>query len=173
MADVVIREARSDDAEGMVSYMQLLAAELNNNILYEAGEFSYTVEEERSVIESTVASDNSVFVVADAGGEIVGIANIAGGRRRAARHSGLIGISLHPAYRDQGIGTRMMRYLISWARESGIITRLELHVFVHNSRAIHVYESLGFVLEGINRNAFIKDGRYVDSMVMALLLGET
>jgi RimJ/RimL family protein N-acetyltransferase len=173
MVDVVIREARPDDAEGMVSYMKLLSDEPDNYIGFEAGEFNVTVEEERDLLESTATSDNSVFIVAEADGEVVGIGNITGGRRRGARHNGTIGVSLHPDYRDQGLGTRMMRYIISWARDTGVITRLELEVFTHNVRAIHVYEKLGFALEGIRRNAFIKEGRYVDSMMMALLLGET
>ncbi|HKP54614.1 MAG TPA: GNAT family protein [Chloroflexia bacterium] len=171
--NVVIREARPDDAEGMITYMQIISSEPNNYILWESGEFSVTVENERKMLESAAASDNSIFVVADAGGQIVGIANCAGGTRRATRHSALIGISLHPDYRDQGIGTRMMRYIISWARETGIIRRLDLHVFTYNARAIHLYEKLGFVLEGIRRKAYLKDGKYVDSMAMALLLDET
>ena len=173
MDEVIIREAKPGDAEGMVAYMQVLSAEPHNNILFGPGEFSITAEEERNFLESTAASDNSTFIVADAGGKIVGIANVAGGRRRAARHNGGIGISLHSDYRDQGIGTRMMRYLIEWARGTGVITRLELEVFTHNVRAIHVYENVGFILEGIRRNAFVKDGKYVDSMVMAMLLDET
>lgn len=171
--DVVIREARPEDAEEIIAYMQMLSAEPNNNILYEAGEFNVTVEEERELLASAPASVNSVFIVADAGGKIVGLANIAGGRRRAARYSGTIGITLHPDYRNQGIGTRMMQYLIEWARQTGRLTRLELHVFTYNTRAIHVYERVGFATEGIRRRAFIKDGEYVDSMIMALLIRET
>ncbi len=170
MSDVIIREARAEDAKKVIAYMQLVSAEPNNNILYEEGEFNFTVEEEQRILRDVAASENSVFVVADADGEVVGIANIAGGRRRAARCSGTIGITLHPDYRDQGIGTRLMQYLIDWARATGIITRLELHVFTRNERAIHLYEKMGFVSEGVQRKAFIKDGEYVDSMVMGLLL---
>ncbi len=171
--DVVIREARPEDAEGMVAYMQMISSEPNNNLVWEPGEFNITVENERKMLEGVTASDNSIYIIADAGGRIVGAANCAGGTRWAVRHSGLIGISLHPDYRDQGIGTQMMRYIIAWAKETGIITRLELSVYVHNIRAIHVYEKVGFVLEGIRRNAYIKEGKYRDSMMMALLLDVT
>lgn len=123
-------------------------------------------------MQDVAASDNSTFVVVDAGGEVVGIANVAGGRRRAARSSGTIGITLHPEYRDRGIGTRLMQHLIDWAKGTGVITRLELHVFTRNTRAIHLYEKMGFVPEGVQRKAFFKDGEYQDSMVMGLLLEE-
>ena len=172
MEDVVIREARLDDAQGMVEYMQLLSNEPNNNIGFEAGEFSVTAEEERKMLESVATSDNSIFIVAEAGGQLVGIGNCTGGRRRGNHHSATIGISLHPDFRGRGLGTRMMRYIITWARETGTITRLDLEVFANNAPAIHLYESLGFSLEGIRRNAFIKEGKYRDNMMMALLLNE-
>ena len=168
--NVVIREATPADAEGMIAYMQIISAEPDNQILWGPGEFTITPDEEREVLSSVAASDNSVFIVAEDSGRIIGVANVAGGRRKAARHNGGIGITLHPEYREMGLGTRMMQWLIDWAKGTDILTRLELEVFSGNARAIHVYEKVGFVKEGVRRNAFIKEGRYVDSVLMALLL---
>jgi RimJ/RimL family protein N-acetyltransferase len=154
----------------MIAYLQLISAESDNQILWGPGEFTVTPDEEREMLKSVAASDNSVFIVAEDAGRIVGVANVTGGRPRAARHSGGIGITLHPDYREMGLGTRMMQWLIDWAKGTGVLTRLWLEVFAHNARAIHVYEKVGFVKEGARRNAFIKEGRYVDSVMMALLL---
>lgn len=44
--------------------------------------------------------------------------------------------------------------MIEWARGTGIIRRMELEVFTHNERAIHVYEKLGFLVEGTKEQAF-------------------
>ncbi len=46
---------------------------------------------------------------------------------------------------------------------------LELEVFADNARAQHVYEKLGFVQQGIRREVFLKDRRFVDSIMMSLL----
>ena len=170
ISDVLIREARPEDADGMIAYLQLACAEPNNQVVRGPGEFDYTVEEEQEIIRMAAASGNSIFIVADANGRIVGVANISGGRFQANRHNGSLGISLHPDYRDRGLGTRMMQYLIDWARANPLLTRVELEVFARNARAMRVYEKAGFTQEGIRRNAFIKDGEYVDSVVMGLLL---
>ena len=50
------------------------------------------------------------------------------------------------------------------------IKRLELAVYTHNERAIHVYETLGFVREGRRKNVVRKNGRYLDDLIMALML---
>jgi RimJ/RimL family protein N-acetyltransferase len=170
LGNITIRPATPDDAEGMIAHVQLLSAEPDNQIVLGPGEFAMTVEEERNIIASHAASGNSIFIVADDAGRVVGIASIFGRRRNAERHNGTLGISLHPDYRDRGLGTRMMLWLIEWARGTGVLTRLELEVFARNARAIHVYERVGFVREGIRCNAFLKDGRYIDSIIMGLIL---
>ena len=40
----------------------------------------------------------------------------------------------------------------------------------HNDAAIHIYEKLGFEVEGRRRKAFKRDGEYIDSLTMALFL---
>jgi RimJ/RimL family protein N-acetyltransferase len=42
-------------------------------------------------------------------------------------------------------------------------------VFAFNFRAIHVYEKLGFVREGLRREVLFMDGVYHDAVVMGLL----
>ena len=73
-------------------------------------------------------------------------------------------------WREQGIGRQLMSHGIHWARSTGIITRIELHVFARNDRAIRLYQALGFVEEGRRREAVIRDGEYLDDLVMGLLL---
>ena len=40
----------------------------------------------------------------------------------------------------------------------------------HNHRAIARYQKMGFVIEGLHRDALLVDGRYVDEFTMAKLL---
>ena len=48
-----------------------------------------------------------------------------------------------------------------------MLKRVELSVFTDNERAVRLYESLGFVVEGTERFAAIRDGRYADEYLMA------
>ena len=47
--------------------------------------------------------------------------------------------------------------------------RLELEVYAFNDRARHVYESLGFVEEGVRRDALWQDGAFHDAILMSVL----
>jgi RimJ/RimL family protein N-acetyltransferase len=50
--------------------------------------------------------------------------------------------------------------------------RVELDVYDFNTRARHIYEKLGFVLEGTKREALRFDDGWVDCHVMGLLARE-
>lgn len=49
------------------------------------------------------------------------------------------------------------------------VHRIELQVYDFNPRARHVYENLGFVLEGTRRDALRWDGQWIDCHLMGLL----
>jgi RimJ/RimL family protein N-acetyltransferase len=167
---VDIRETVAADAAELVAFRQVITNEPDNNIVWEPGEFNRSVEDEARLIEEVSASDNSIMLVAEAEGRIVGMIGCHGSKRRAHRHSAGLGITLLREYRGRGIGTLMMERVIEWAKESGVITRIELEVYPHNRVAIHLYEKCGFVREGVRRNAYIKSGQYRDAVIMALLL---
>jgi RimJ/RimL family protein N-acetyltransferase len=73
---------------------------------------------------------------------------------------------------DSGYGTDAMRVLCRFGFEYMNLHRIELDVFAANERAQHVYEKVGFQVEGRKRQAFFKHGRYQDVIVMGLLEGE-
>ncbi|MBE2271835.1 MAG: GNAT family N-acetyltransferase, partial [Anaerolinea sp.] len=80
-----------------------------------------------------------------------------------------IGISLAQNWRNRGIGTAMMQFVIDWCRANPVVHRLELTVFSNNPRAQHVYEKVGFQHEGIRKEAYFKHGEYLDGILMAML----
>lgn len=71
--------------------------------------------------------------------------------------------------RDRGLGTEATRLVVGYAFEEIGVHRVELEVFAFNERARHVYEKVGFVLEGTRRDALCFDGQWVDSHIMAIL----
>src|SRR5207253_2138070 len=125
---VTIREGRPEDAERTIAYLQELAAEPDIDLPVAPGEFNISVEEEVKFIEEHRDADNSILLVVEADGRIVGVLNCKGGNRKANRHATLLGISLHKDWRDQGIGYELMERAVEWARGTGIVTRIELSV---------------------------------------------
>lgn len=80
------------------------------------------------------------------------------------------GVAIDPEWSGKGHGKIMIEAAIGRARSSGF-TRIELTVATTNSRAIALYESLGFVNEGIllNYTYLTSEKRYVDEQVMGLI----
>jgi len=50
-----------------------------------------------------------------------------------------------------------------------VLHRIFLHVYSHNERAQRVYEKVGFVHEGTLREAYFRNGRYYDDLIMGIL----
>ena len=81
-------------------------------------------------------------------------------RRIALSHTGL------------GYGRELMHGIQSWAFEELGIHRLWLDAFEDNRRAIHLYESMGYVYEGRLRATVHSDGVFRSQLVYSLLEDE-
>ena len=72
--------------------------------------------------------------------------------------------------RGQGLGAELVRGLLQHAFQRLRLHRIELNVCQHNRAAIRCYESVGFVREGLLRDALaIGEGRYWSEYRMSLL----
>ena len=72
----------------------------------------------------------------------------------------------------QGYGTEATRLIVTYGFEQLGLHRIELEVFAFNPRAQRVYEKVGFVREGVRRDALFWDGAFHDAMIMGLLASE-
>jgi putative acetyltransferase len=168
--DLKIREALPTDAERMIAYTQRLSNEPGVDIGLSPGEFTITPEEERVIIQEYAAAENAIFMLAEVGDQIVGLVNCKGSKRLAFRHGVTLGISVAKGWRKQGVGAALMARAIEWARETGVVRRIELDVFARNTAATALYRKFGFQVEGRRRQAVFRDGQYLDNLIMALLL---
>lgn len=91
---------------------------------------------------------------------------------RPADRSCVFRILLGPGGRDRGLGTETVRLTVGHGFERLGLNRIELGVLAHNRRARRVYERVGFVAEGVRREATLRDGRAFDEVTMALLARE-
>lgn len=169
----VVREAVEGDAPAMIAFAKTLLAEPGIHLPNHPDEFRLTVEEEEAVIRCHHARENALFLCARApDGALVGLWNCFGGDRRATWHAVECGMSVAAGHRRQGVGRALLERGIDWARATGVVTRLQLHVFVENTPAIRLCEAFGFKIEGRRRRAVSRDGRYHGDLLMALLLGQ-
>ena len=88
-------------------------------------------------------------------------------------HSAEIGINLsNPDYRGKGYGREVMLLTMRYGFEQFNLNRIHLRVMGFNTRAIRLYEKLGFVHEAREREVFYHDGKYFDQLIMSILRTE-
>ncbi|MFF3374522.1 GNAT family N-acetyltransferase [Streptomyces sp. NPDC002680] len=75
------------------------------------------------------------------------------------------GLAVSDEARGMGVGRLLIRAAVAEARRRGAL-RLSLRVLGHNAPARRLYESEGFVVEGIQPREFLLDGEFVDDVLM-------
>ena len=90
-------------------------------------------------------------------------------RNRSTEFGIMIG---EKAYWNQGYGTESVRLLCQHGFHTLNLHRIYLRVLETNPRAIRAYEKAGFTHEGRQRQAEFRDGKYIDMLVMSMLMDE-
>jgi len=125
------------------------------------------IEEFRDFVENIIRRHYPQFVALSVG-EVVGWCDVLPKTWPIYAHTGVLGVALLPALRGQGLGRRLIERALQAAQAFGL-SRVELTVREDNRTAIALYRKLGFVTEGLKRNALRIDDRYENQVLMALL----
>ncbi|MFC8196020.1 GNAT family N-acetyltransferase [Streptomyces sp. NPDC057298] len=106
-------------------------------------------------------------LVAEVGGRVVGYVRLGYPTPLAsnAHVRQIQGLAVADEVRGQGVGRALVRAVVAQARRQGAL-RITLRVLGHNTPARKLYESEGFVVEGIQPGEFHLDGEYVDDVLM-------
>jgi len=124
---------------------------------------NWTEDEHR---ERMASIDCRYFVAESGFGELAGFAILRG---LASPHRSVRLQRIVVANSDRGVGRIMLRSILDYVFQELKAHRLWLDVFETNTRAQHVYESLGFHREGILREAIFRDGEYHTQLLMSIL----
>ena len=163
-----IRSAELGDAAALVELASAVGGEREGWLLSDRAWRS--VADERRYLRALRGSTNGAVLVAEHHGAIVGRLSLSRDPHPASPHVADFGLIVAADHRNQGIGTALLAAAEEWARGAGV-TKLELHVFPYNERAISLYEKLGYEHEGRRRAHYCRpDGRFVDAILMAKLL---
>lgn len=121
----------------------------------------------RDFVRDMIEKRNPQFV-AVVEDEVVGWCDISRHERPVHAHRGTLGMGIIPAYRGRGLGRQLIETTLDAAHRQGIV-RVELSAYTDNTRAIALYRKVGFVEEGVERDAACIDGRYRDMVIMATI----
>lgn len=133
---------------------------------------SERVTRAESMISGLTPNDHMFVAEVDEAGlkKVVGIIGLNVSQSPRARHSASLGIMVHREYQGKGIGKALLSKVIDLADNWLMLVRLELGVFTDNEKAIGLYKSLGFEIEGTKRCAIIRNGKYTDEYIMSRIM---
>lgn len=83
-----------------------------------------------------------------------------------------IGADIAPEYTGKGIAKEAYKKFIPHLFTMYGLNKISLEVLETNQRAINLYNKLGFVNEGVKREEVIKNGKWVNSIMMSILKKE-
>ena len=88
-------------------------------------------------------------------------------------HIGSFGISIgEKDYWSKGYGTEAAQLIIRYGFEQLNLHRVSSVVFSFNERSRRLHRKVGFIQEGIKREAWYRDGEYHDEVLFGLLRKE-
>lgn len=173
--ELVIRPAIEMDAPALLDYFNVLADEPYNNTKFRASMLDLTLDGAQAFIHKFDKIPNSVLLLAfDSTGGVVGLISATAGDNPFTAHNAELSINIHPAFRGQGLSSRLFKALMDWAKANGNIRRIFLEVLCRNDVAIRLYERQGFVKEGHFPNLYYMADEpfptYQSSLIMAKYL---
>lgn len=161
-----IRTAVPKDAAAVLAHVRVVLDE-TTFLTKPAEELQLSADEEAEIIEELNEGGDLMLVAVD-GPDVVAMLTARRPPGSRVRHGAEIGISVRKAYWGQRLGRRLLEGLVEWASAEGV-DRLELRVRKDNTRAIALYEAMGFEVEGTMRDAFRIGARSYDELFMTRL----
>lgn len=163
---ITLRSPNMFDAEQLLEHMKITSAETEFMSRYPE-EVTVSVEAQSRFLQMIENDPDNFMLAAYVGNRMVGNAGVTRVRDNLKyRHRANFGISLQEEVCGLGLGTLMLREVLEIVKLTAF-EQLELTVFGDNTRAIALYEKVGFVKVGSMPRAYrLKDGSYHDEVQM-------
>lgn len=141
----------------MIRYRQMTPEDVSviSKLEEEAFSMPWSPEDFRQMIEK----EDARYYVAEEDGELLGGCGVL----MIVGEGNITNVVIKPKARNRGIGTGLLQYLIEEGYREGL-NAFTLEVRVSNQAAIHVYEKVGFVSEGVRPHFYEKPTE--DALIM-------
>lgn len=141
----------------MIRYRQMTLEDVPviSKLEEEAFSMPWSPEDFRQMIEK----EDARYYVAEEDGELLGGCGVL----LIVGEGNITNVVIKPEARNRGIGTGLLQYLIEEGYREGL-NAFTLEVRVSNQAAIHVYEKVGFVSEGVRPHFYEKPTE--DALIM-------
>ncbi|HFI0236116.1 TPA: N-acetyltransferase family protein [Streptococcus suis] len=168
--EIYFSEAEPSDAAAFIDFMNQVALETDFLVMDETG-FGFSQEQMETIFEAGIENPRELCLLAKVGSEVIGAISVKSFRQFRISHIGTIFIAIKKEYWGHGIGSILLEEVNLWAKEVGLLSRLELTVQVRNQAAVHLYQKFGFEIEGTQKRGVRTDeGEWLDLYYMGKLL---
>ncbi|MCF6139274.1 GNAT family N-acetyltransferase [Pseudalkalibacillus berkeleyi] len=167
---IEIRKLGPDEAE---AYYKLRLEGLEK--FPEAFASSYEEEVTRTIndVKHNMEKEDRFTAGAYYGNELVGIGTFFQHTKKKLKHKGeIVGVYVSQHVQRNGIGFKLLQYLVDEASSIEGIEQILLTVMSENRSAIRSYEKLGFQSYGVEEHSLKIEGYYYDEILMKLNLSK-
>jgi ribosomal protein S18 acetylase RimI-like enzyme len=161
---LLIRPAKNED------WKAILRIQREPSFVFYAGHSDRPSEQEvKARWKARLAEPLAHTLVGELNGEVVGYVRLKRGEGKASHVGEISVVAVLIDLQRRGIGNRLMMAALEMADTSLGLRRIRLTVHADNHVALHLYERLGFEVEGREKEGVYKDGKYVDLLIMGRL----
>ncbi|KKK79702.1 hypothetical protein LCGC14_2830860, partial [marine sediment metagenome] len=164
-----LRPARAGDAEQIVDNLNSTSQERS----YILTEYCGSTPDKCRIYIEGMDHERNLLIVAEGQSKVVGTLGVVqyfGGQREELKHILALGLHISGPFRGKGIGTRMLEYADTWAREQGF-KKITACIFTTNQRSLVLFEKMGYTQESLKRMQIRIGSSYIDEVCMAKVLG--
>ena len=112
--------------------------------------------------------DGIYHFAAEVDGELAGIITIRNPQHPRLRHTTNLGMFVDENHTGKGVGSALIEFALRYSFHWLGAVKAELEVFTDNQPAIGLYKKFGFREEGIRTKSALRNGQYVDVLMMGL-----
>ncbi|WP_206528070.1 GNAT family protein [Marinitoga sp. 38H-ov] len=167
---IYIGSPQKNDSNKLIEFFEKIF-ENSETLATKYDEFDKTSKDFEKIIDLSRKNYGLRILVAKNKNSIIGNCDIFWNiTRKRLEKTAKLGVSVLEDYRNIGIATTLINNHITWCIENSNIHRLELEVFSNNTKAISLYEKLGFSIEGKRKEAAYINSKYIDILMMGYIV---
>lgn len=129
-------------------------------------EYPNDLSKEEVIISEYSNSTNSILLVAELDGNLIGNIDLTGSKRSLMSHTAMIGMGISEAWRNQGLGRILLEAVIEWAKNASKLELIWLDVYASNELGLNLYKNIGFTESGTIKGFFKDASGYQDKVQM-------
>lgn len=177
--DILLRKAEPKDAAKILEYCKTVGSE-TENLTFGSEGVTISLEREQTYLESIYNSEKNLYLLAifrnrteklQAGNpteEIAGCCVLTSYAKLRLSHRAEISLTVKKKFWGQGIGTKLLRAALDFAKHTAKTKIVSLEVRSDNSRAVALYKKFGFEKIGTFEGFLNIGDSYIDCDIMRL-----